>query len=211
MIPSVPWRLRVDGPLMGFENMEADEALLEAQKAPAAVPVLRFFRWKSKTLTFGRLQDHHAAANQTMILGCRAMARRPTGGGTVVHEKDLSFSLSWREGHPSFPRRLKEVYRAIHGTVRSALAGLGVETSFFAGPTGRGGMCFESPAVDDLMWNGKKVLGGAMRVTGFGRLYEGNLLWAEMGLDDAAVLKAVGAAFEKELFMSPPQTREIAY
>jgi lipoate-protein ligase A len=72
-------------------------------------------------------------------------------------------------------------------------------------------MCFESPAVDDLMWNGKKVLGGAMRVTGFGRLYEGNLLWAEMGLDDAAVLKAVGAAFEKELFMSPPQTREIAY
>jgi hypothetical protein len=50
-----------------------------------------------------------------------------------------------------------------------------------------------------------------MRVTGFGRLYEGNLFWAEMGLDDAAVLKAVGAAFEKDFFKSPPEVREIAY
>jgi lipoate-protein ligase A len=210
MTSPVSWKLRVDGPLLGFENMEADQALLESQKAPAAVPVLRFFRWKVKTLTFGRLQDQHQAANQTMILGARAMARRPTGGGSVVHSGDLSFSLAWRADHPAIPRRPREVYRLIHGTVRSALAGLGAETSFFAGPAGRGGMCFESPAPDDLMWNGKKVLGGAMRVTSFGRLYEGNLIWSEMGLDESAVLKAVGAAFEKDFFKSPPETREIA-
>jgi lipoate-protein ligase A len=206
MTRPVSWRLRVDGPLLGFENMEADEALLESQRDPKTLPVLRFFRWKTKTLTFGRLQDHHEAANQTMILGARAMARRPTGGGNVVHDKDLSFSLSWRADHPAFPRRPSDVYRLIHGTVRSALASLGAETSFFAGPAGRGGMCFSSPALDDLLWEGKKVLGGAMRVTKFGRLYQGNLLWMEMGLEESAVCQAIATAFEKEFFKSSPET-----
>lgn len=207
-VPSgqVPWRLQIDGPRPGFENMEVDEALVAAQEDPSALPVLRFFRWSTPTLTFGRLQDHHDAANRTMLLGARAMARRPTGGGTVVHDKDLSFSLSWRRDHPFFPVCLKNIYRGIHETARGALHGLGVETSLHkpAGRAAAGIMCFEEPVEDDLMWNGKKVLGGAMRVTARGRLYQGNLIWEEMGLDVRRVTGALSEAFEKMFFKTPP-------
>ncbi len=204
-----PWALKVDGPRPGFENMEEDEKLLEAQKDPSALPVLRLFRWKTKTLTFGRLQDHHEAANRTMILGARSMARRPTGGGTVLHDKDLSFSLAWRRDDPAFPPCLKNIYRGVHDTVRAALGELGRETSFYAGAKSgasgeEAGLCFSEPVEDDLMWRGKKVLGGALRVTGWGRLYQGNLLWADMGLEEKPTEDAVRRAFEREFFKRPP-------
>jgi lipoate-protein ligase A len=205
---ATPWILRVDGPASGVDNMSADEALLEGQKDPSALPVLRFFTWKVPTLTFGRLQDHHDAANRTMILGARAMARRPTGGGSVVHDKDLSFSLAWRRDHPSIPACVKNVYRGVHDVVRGALAGLGVETVFHQGPAAPGGqgLCFSEPVQDDLLWRGKKVLGGAMKVAGWGRLYQGNLLWKEMGLEEGPALRAVKAAFEREFFKTPPSS-----
>lgn len=204
----VPWRWRDDGPTNAHLNMETDEALLEAQKDPAALPTLRVFRWSVRTLSFGRLQDRHQAANDTMILGARAMVRRPTGGGTVIHGKDLSFSLSWRRDHPAFPSCLKNIYRGIHETVRRGLETLEVVTTLHkpAGKALPGKMCYDAPSEDDLMWNGKKVLGGALRVTGWGRLYQGNLLWTEMNVGDAAVAAVIRSSFENNFFKFPPET-----
>ena len=164
-----PWRLRVDDPASGADNMAADEALLKAQKDPSSLPVLRLFRWKHRVLSYGRLGDAHEAANQAMNLGAREAVRRPTGGGVVLHDGSLSFSLAWRKDHPSFPRSIKDVYRAIHETVRSALFSMGVATELHAGVSAPGGFCAEAPATDDLMVQGKKIVGGAMRVTGWAR------------------------------------------
>src|SRR5688500_5439117 len=110
------WRLRVDQPLSGHDNMRIDADLLEAQKEPGALPVLRLFRWAHPTLSYGRLQNGHEACNMAQMLGASEAVRRPTGGGMVRHDKDLSLSLAWRRDHPSFPRCLKDVYRAVHET-----------------------------------------------------------------------------------------------
>ncbi len=203
---SYPWRLRVDGPASGAENMEADEALLEAQKDPASVPVLRLFRWKHPVLSYGRLCDAHQAANQAMILSAREAVRRPTGGGAVFHDLCLSYSLAWNKDHASFPRSVKEVYRAIHETVREALSSIGVVASFHPGPSVAGGFCADAPATDDLMFQGKKIVGGAMRVTRWGRLYQGNVWAAEAKLKDNAA-EAIADAFEKFFFKSAPARR----
>lgn len=204
----VSWRWRDDGPAGGLHNMEVDEALLEAQRDPAALPTLRVFLWSAKTLSFGRLQDRHQAANDTMILGAQAMVRRPTGGGTVLHGHDLSFSLTWRRDHPAFPSCLKNIYRGIHETVRRGLSEAGVEASLHkaSARSAAGKMCFEgAPAEDDLMLNGGKILGGALRVTGWGRLYQGNLLRQELGLGEAVTKAVLREAFEKEFFRRPPE------
>jgi lipoate-protein ligase A len=127
----------------------------------------------------------------------------------VVHDRDLSVSLAWRRDHPAFPACLKNIYRGLHDTVRAALKELGAETTLYAGakvsaPGSEAGLCFSEPAEDDVMWRGKKVMGGALRVTAWGRLYQGNLLWSDMGFEEDSVMGAVRRAFEKEFFKSPP-------
>ncbi|MGQ0645406.1 MAG: lipoate--protein ligase family protein [Elusimicrobiota bacterium] len=195
------WRLREDGALSGGENMAADEVLLEEQKDPRAEPVLRFFRWARPTVSFGRLQrvDERAGAGADVV-------RRPTGGGMVRHDADLSFSLAWRRDHPGFPKCLKDVYRSIHGAARVGLAELGIEAAFYAGGTAAdaAGICFDEPAADDLMWKGKKILGGALRVTSWGRLYQGNLLAKALSREAADLVKPLSEAFQKDFFKSSP-------
>lgn len=205
---TIPWRLRVDGPSSGHENMRADESLLEAQKDPGALPVLRFFLWAHPTLSFGRLQNSHSARNLGMLSRVTEAVRRPTGGGTVLHDKDLSFSLAWRRDHPGFPACLKDIYRGIHGAVRDGLAERGVRTEFHKpARAGVGGaVCFESPAEDDLMRGERKVLGGAVRVTAWGRLYQGNLLTEALGGTAGEWAEAFTRAFEKSFFRRPPET-----
>jgi lipoate-protein ligase A len=200
----VAWRLVMDEARPGYENMEIDEAALAAQKDPSALPVLRLFRWNARTLSFGRLQDQHEAANQTMILGARSMVRRPTGGGTVIHDGDVSFSLAWRRDHPAFPHCLKNIYRGIHETARRALARLEVAATLHAGAAPAAPMCFEAPAEADVMVGGKKVLGGALRVTAWGRLYQGDLKLKAAGVQELSALGALRGAFEREFFQGPP-------
>jgi lipoate-protein ligase A len=192
--------------------MIIDENLLEEQREPSAVPVLRFFRWERPTISHGRLQDPRwveEAARQAEQAEGRAVdvVRRPTGGGTVRHDKDLSFSLAWRRNHATLPKCLKDAYRAIHEAARLALAAKGIKTEFYlpaAKPTDIPGFCFTEPAEDDLMWNRKKILGGALRVTGWGRLYQGNLLTEPLGLSAEEAAKLLAISFEHNFFLTAP-------
>jgi len=225
----VDWRLRVDGALAGFDNMHIDQALLEYQKRPDALPTMRFFQWARPTYSYGRLQDplwvgavarntkkslrleaagEQAGGVMTVELGNDRVevVRRPTGGGVVRHDKDLSFSLSWRRDHPALPKCLKDVYKLIHATVRTALLQRNIETSFYVpmAKPGASGFCFTEPAEDDLMWEGQKILGGALRVTGWGRLYQGNLLVEPFGTDADSFVQNVSSVFESYFFKRPP-------
>ncbi|MBI4396984.1 MAG: hypothetical protein HY548_07815 [Elusimicrobia bacterium] len=207
-VESFPWRLRVDGPLSGEENMRHDHDLLEAQRDQAALPTLRFFRWKQPTLSYGRLQNHEQAAERAKLYQAREIVRRPTGGGMVRHDGDLSLSLAWRRGHPFLPKCLKNIYRAIHQTVQAALQERGVETALFvsaARSTPAEGICFVEPAEDDLMVAHRKVMGGALRVTGWGCLYQGNILVDVLNVTCDGLMKDLSERFARERFFCPPE------
>ncbi len=210
------WRLRVDGAQSGLDNMAADAQLLEDQKYPDALPVLRFFRWQRPTVSYGRLQNpewvktltksFHVGLTSSAPIQNLEIVQRPTGGGMVWHDKDLSFSLSWKRDHPSFPKCLKDVYRMIHQVAAAGLAKRGIETSFYVKKSSvkpAAGICFVEPAEDDLMWKGKKILGGALRVTSWGRLYQGNLLMDPAGLNASDIIESISSAFETN-FLSKP-------
>jgi lipoate-protein ligase A len=231
----VDWRLRVDESLLGAENMRIDQELLDDQRRPGALPVLRFFRWKKPTLSYGRLQEPRWVSavvrsnpGPVRVLAAAGRApdpgnvphvlemgndrldvvRRPTGGGIVYHRKDLSLSLAWRRDHPAFPKCLKDIYRAVHKTVQTALKQRNIDAVLHqptAGAKGEAGFCFTEPAEDDLIWDGRKVLGGALRVTHWGRLYQGHLLTQPLGLDSETFIANLAAVFENYFFQRPPQ------
>ena len=74
-------------------NMAIDEAILLAQKEQPN-PTLRFYEWSSPAFSFGYFQDIDSEVD---VEACRAdgieLVKRMTGGGTVVHGWELTYTL----------------------------------------------------------------------------------------------------------------------
>jgi lipoate-protein ligase A len=190
-------RLIVDGPLPGRVNMDKDRALLEAV-ATATLPVVRLFRWSEPTVSHGRTQKEADARAFAETVGVRAVVQRPTGGGMVWHDQDLSFSIAWQRNAPGFPTCIKNVYRALHEALAGALRELGHDVTLYQPvPQKVPGQCFVEPVEADVMWRGRKVVGGALRVAAGARLYQGTLQTAALGLDAPQAQRAVRAALDR--------------
>ncbi|MEN0109729.1 MAG: lipoate--protein ligase [Planctomycetota bacterium] len=85
-------RLIVDAPAEGAWNMAVDEALLESA-ADAGAATLRLYRWREPTLSLGYFQAHSDRAGHapSASLPC---VRRSTGGGALVHDREVTYSLT---------------------------------------------------------------------------------------------------------------------
>ena len=88
-------------------NMAVDEVLL---LQVADMPVLRLYDWDRPAVSIGYFQ-HFAAAPENG----RSVVRRPTGGGIVFHEHDLTFTLVIPKGHPITALSRTESYRLVNG------------------------------------------------------------------------------------------------
>src|SRR5688500_9559950 len=86
-------RVITDPPASGAWNMAVDEALLESA-ATGSVATLRFYEWHEPTLSLGYFQP---AADREQHAASRAcpLVRRASGGGAIVHDRELTYSLAW--------------------------------------------------------------------------------------------------------------------
>jgi len=174
------WRLD-DAPGSGPWNMAVDEALLEWVAAEGQ-PVWRFYRWDGPTLSLGYFQqpderqEHRASAN------CPAV-RRLTGGGAIVHDFELTYSVVVPTGHP-LARHRDLLYQVVHGTLVETLAGLGIHAELHPGilaapgPTPEPFLCFHRRAPGDVVVQGVKVAGSAQRRRRGAVLQHGSVLLA---------------------------------
>lgn len=169
-------KLIISPALDAYAQMAVDE-LLVADFAPC----IRFFNWNTRPqATFGYIQKIEQAEEELKNLGINSFTRRMTGGGLVLHKDDLTFSLVF-----DLPSRVQPnlIYTALHSAVREELKKAGFLSSIYEGksdynPQTEGGRvqnCFTNPVADDLMQNGKKVLGGALRRFDKRVLYQGSL------------------------------------
>jgi lipoate-protein ligase A len=107
----VACRLIVDGPIPGPRNMATDEVLL-IDAAENGVATLRFYQWSEPTLSLGYFQRHDDRYSHQASTNC-AIVRRQTGGGAILHDRELTYSLCLPAAHP-LARQSEQLYTAVH-------------------------------------------------------------------------------------------------
>ncbi|MBX9790634.1 MAG: lipoate--protein ligase family protein [Pirellulales bacterium] len=158
-------RLLVHAPAAGEWNMAVDEALLESAAAGGS-PTLRFYQWREPTLSLGYFQRYADRWQHTTSRDCRVV-RRTTGGGAILHDRELTYSLCVPPGH-RLTRRPAELYNRLHRALVRALAPLGADSQLLTtgadrGPRSEPFLCFARRAAGDVVLAGAKIAGSAQR------------------------------------------------
>ena len=168
--PSLPrtvtWRLAVEPHgRRGAENMAIDAALLEGADGTDDA-YLRLYRFNPPCLSLGR---NEAAGSYDRAAIARLgvdVVRRPTGGGAVWHEHEVTYAVA---APIAAFGGLREAYHAIHTRLASALRSLGADATLALGhrppapsraPEGAG-PCFAVPVGGEVLVRGRKLVGSA--------------------------------------------------
>jgi len=156
-------------PRAGELNMAIDELLLQT----AHVPILRFYRWREPSVSFGYFGRFEKA--QAFARG-RALVRRWTGGGIVPHGDDLTYSLMIGPTDETLAYSSRMIYHRVHTAIEHALQLLGVRAMLAEKDAPRTSeTCFANPVVADVIESGRKIAGAAQRRTRGGLLHQGSI------------------------------------
>ena len=194
------WHLWEDTDRHPEENMRIDAALLERSEALDGAPLLRLYGWNRPSVTIGYTQKESAVPDR----GNREIAKRPTGGGVVFHDNDLTYTVVAPAGHWIIDLDRVESYRVIHRALTRALASFGLECLLTGEPAGhvdRATMrCFATPTKYDVLLadSGLKVAGAAQRRTKKGLLHQGSVALERVGRGKKELAEKLLQAFEAE-------------
>ena len=99
--------------------MAVDEVLL-AHAIDTGIATLRLYQWSEPTLSLGYFQRYddrfqHAASRDA------AVVRRQSGGGAILHEHELTYSISLPADHP-LAHHADKLYTAVHEAIIAELA-----------------------------------------------------------------------------------------
>jgi lipoate-protein ligase A len=181
-----------DGPL----NMAIDQALLETTR----VTVLRVYQWTGPTISIGYRHDLDALRPS---LPDWPVVRRWTGGGVVWHDADSTYSLIVPSREPWSVTRPVESYRLFHSSLAECLKTNGHPDCRLAGQDDQkeGALCFEAPALFDIVGGSEKIAGAGQRRTREGLLHQGSvkllldkafwLAWAQSLAPDITIQDSV--------------------
>jgi lipoate-protein ligase A len=180
------WRFLDTGAADGATNMALDEAIMRAVAASRVPPTLRLYAWRPPCLSIGRFQ---ALESQVDVAACRRqgidVVRRLSGGGAVLHDLELTYSLTAPEDDPRVAGSVVESYRRISAGLVQGLARLGVaaelaqtsEVSETSEVFARGSpVCFEAPSDYEVLVGGRKLVGSAQVRQGGVLLQHGSVL-----------------------------------
>lgn len=145
--------------------MAVDEFLLE-QASRHSTLCWRFYQWSAPTLSLGYFQRYQDRAQHGASLHC-AVVRRSTGGGAILHDRELTYSLTMSATHP-LCASAAALYRQVHGTLVAALADLSAnvalrESAAQLAPHDEPFLCFARRAEGDLLLGDVKIGGSAQR------------------------------------------------
>jgi len=199
----VSWaELYVDSPARGSWNMSVDQALLEHCEATGR-PIVRLYQWSPATLSLGYFQKYDERGLHPSSKGLD-LVRRATGGGAIVHDRELTYSLCM-PSEERWSRENRLLYDSVHEAILSTLREFGIEAELYstgnksgdlptaeanaaaaneqlAGCGALGGssaphfLCFQRRAVGDVIYQGHKVGGSAQRRGKQALLQHGSIL-----------------------------------
>ena len=161
------WDLIIDRtPAGGAWNMAVDEYLFLSLSDTPATSV-RFYQWARPTVSLGYSQDIERAADTAF---CRDngidIVRRITGGKLVLHHDEVTYSVSSSDTE-TFTENLGDSYRLVSRGLMCGLEKMELQVSLAGPPPAayvRGVLpCFSHPGLDEVEWEGKKLIGSAQK------------------------------------------------
>lgn len=175
-------RQLIDAPLDGPTNMGRDAALLAGVDRGTSPPTLRWYQWSPATISLGYFQRYDDYLALTSPAGALPVVRRVTGGGAILHDAELTYSLALPFTHTLAAGDPACLYRTMHAAIIAGLRTLGVR----ADPRGRCGssrtrregpfFCFSRAHPTDVVLEGAKLVGSAQRRTRRAVLQHGSIM-----------------------------------
>ena len=162
------WRLIIDSPRSGSFNMAADQVLLDLC-LDYTEPVFRLYDWECPTLSLGKnekldsLLDLQECQNLSI-----PVVRRMTGGKSVLHGFDLTYSFVAGVQDSQFPGGILDNYKFLASGFKNFFQKLGLnpvllQKSLKNKKTGTH-ICFSEPSSYEILIEGRKIIGNAQRV-----------------------------------------------
>ncbi len=172
--------------------MALDEALLLAASEEGFTPTLRFFSWDRPSLSIGSFQKAQELDLSKVKETGVPLVRRPTGGRAVLHDAELTYSITCPIPSTFFPSDLLGSYNMIGSCFVRGLKALGIEAGLYPlrrdgkhAQSGHNPLCFSSPSWYEVLIDNKKLIGSAQRRLKGSFLQQGSLL---IELDIPAIL-----------------------
>ena len=194
--------------------MAADEVLLHRVGAGESPPTLRFYQWEPPTISLGYFQKYAEYEALPPPAGDLPVVRRLTGGGAILHDRELTYSLTLPLQHPLLAGGPNGLYELAHDVIIACLAEAGIESN-------RGGQtddsnaargpffCFARRHAYDVLVGQDKVAGSAQRRTRTAVLQHGSIvlqrryeqqpaaMLASAGIGPGDLASRFGAALER--------------
>ncbi|WP_106495104.1 lipoate--protein ligase family protein [Lentibacillus sp. Marseille-P4043] len=146
-------------------NMALDEMLLQWHSEGKIPPILRFYQWSTPSLSLGYFQDVDKAIELEALDRYQIpLVRRLTGGSAVLHDDELTYSIIIAEDKPYIPASVGEAYYILSKGIFAGYTKLGITANYAETnktDKSRSAVCFEKPALYELMAGGKKISGNA--------------------------------------------------
>lgn len=176
--------------------MAVDEAVLIAVSEGKSPPTLRFYEWQPAALTVGYFQRALAEVNLSALHQAGiGFVRRMTGGRAVLHDRELTYSLTLPEHYPGLPTTVNEAYRVLSLGLLEGFRRIGLDAQMVrlqdnrkSTDDVRSPACFDAPSWYELVVDGRKVAGSAQTRQKGVLLQHGAIL---LEFDDAKLLSVL--------------------
>jgi lipoate-protein ligase A len=191
------------GPEHAYFNMALDEAIIESVRQGYSPPTLRLYQWNNPSVSIGHFQriadinlDYCNAKGYPVV-------RRLTGGRAVLHDSELTYSISSLTDFPPLNGTLFESYIVISTALIRALKSLGIDArisltkkryTIYRNPA-----CFKSASYGEITVGNKKIVGSAQKRYKNGFLQHGSILFDFNPDKLCKVLKNIDSADFKEI------------
>lgn len=145
----------------GSTQMAIDEAIMNSIRKNKSPTTIRFYTWKPRCVTLGHMQDMEKEVDFDYCKNNNiSIVQRITGGGCVLHHKELTYSFIVKQEDVS--KDVIKRFRIVCDCIINSFKKLGINAEF--------------KPINDIIVKGKKISGNAQTTIDGVTLIHGTIL-----------------------------------
>ena len=164
--PQTTWRVLKTFAQRGEWNMAVDEAILEAVEEGKSPPTLRLYGWEPACLSIGYAQSYNDVDEERVAERGWDVVRRLTGGRAILHGDELTYAIIAPLDDPRLSGDITQSYGRLSKALLHGLRILGLKVEAESKGVNSNSninepICFEVPSNNEIVADGKKLIGSA--------------------------------------------------